>query len=183
MNFRANHRLLVRKKYLLNPWNNLIALKKRMLNMRLKFCSKHLERMLCSFYIPDYILWKILSYTNFYCILVKLILLYSNPTLAVKPTHLFLYLDLWKSLLHTIAWPHYALGFDHIASFTVSFCVGYSDSYVIVHICKHHVCTCVYKCEGATGWCCVFSVDLQVALFEIRNFAQVEACEINHLDW
>lgn len=71
----------------------------------------------------------------FYYIIVKLILLYSNPALAIKQTHMFLYLDLWKSQLHTIAWPHYALGFDHFASFTVSFYVGYRDIFVSVHIC------------------------------------------------
>lgn len=37
-----------------------------------------------------------------------------------------------------------------------------------------HVCTSVKVS---------FSIELQVALFEMGNFAVVEAHEINHLDW
>lgn len=113
--------------------------------MHWKFCSKHLERMICSFYIPDYISWKILSYSYFYCIIVKLILFYSNPTLAIKQTHLLLYLDLWKSQLHTLARP---FRFWSLCLIYCFICVGYRDIYVIVHICTYQDCTCVYQCES-----------------------------------
>ena len=117
-----------------------------MLNMHLKFCSKHLERMICNFYIPDYISWKILSYTYFYCIIVKLILFYSNPTLAIKQTHLLLYLDLWKSQLHTIAWPFRFWSLCFIYCFLLCRVQGYLCNCSYMHISGLHMCVSVWRC-------------------------------------